>query len=257
MLRFSSLGSGSRGNATLVEAGNTCVMVDCGFSVSETQRRLVRLGKSPGDIHAILVTHEHSDHIGGVAAFARRFGIPVWMTAGTSVMLNATDFPSLDGPVRFDGHTPFAIGDLQVTPFPVPHDAREPCQFVLSDGAVRLGVLTDTGSITAHIHQQLTGCQALLLECNHDAAMLADGPYPPSLKQRVGGRLGHLSNHQAAELLAALDTSQLTHLVAAHLSDKNNRSELARQALADALGCDPGWIGVADQTEGLAWRQVG
>ncbi|MBI5461420.1 MAG: MBL fold metallo-hydrolase [Gammaproteobacteria bacterium] len=254
MLRFASLGSGSRGNATLVEAGDTCVMVDCGFSVSETQRRLARLGKSPGDIHAILVTHEHSDHIGGVAAFARRFATPVWMTAGTSVMHNDTEIPSLDG---FDGHTPFAVGDVHITPFPVPHDAREPCQFVFSDGAVRLGILTDTGSITAHIQQQLSGCQALLLECNHDTALLAAGPYPPSLKQRVGGRLGHLSNRQAAELLAALDTSTLAHLVAAHLSDKNNRPELARAALAGVLGCAPDWIGIADQAAGLAWRQVG
>ena len=254
MLRFSSLGSGSRGNATLVEAGRTCVMVDCGFSIAETQRRLGRLGKSPADIDAILVTHEHSDHIGGVAAFARRFGISVWMTAGTSVMHGETDVPSLDW---FDGHTSFAIGDIQVTPFPVPHDAREPCQFTFSDGAVRLGVLTDTGSITAHIQQQLSGCEALLLECNHDVAMLADGPYPPSLKHRVGGRLGHLSNHQAAELLALLDTTPLTHLVAAHLSDKNNRPELARAALAGVLDCAPDWIGVADQAEGLDWRRVG
>ena len=254
MLRFSSLGSGSRGNATLVEAGRSCVMIDCGFSCAETLRRLNRLGKSPADIDAILVTHEHTDHISGVATFARRHNTPVWMSAGTSVMHNATDLPSLDW---FDGHTPFAIGDLHITPFPVPHDAREPCQFVLSDGAVRLGILTDTGSITAHIQQQLTGCEALLLESNHDVDMLASGAYPQSLKQRVGGRLGHLSNDQAAALLAALDTTHLQHLVAAHLSDKNNRPELARTALAGVLGCAPDWIGIADQAEGLAWRQVG
>jgi len=254
MLRFSSLGSGSRGNATLVEAGRSCVMVDCGFSCAETQRRLSRLGKSPSDIDAILVTHEHSDHIGGVATFARRHAIPVWMTAGTSVMHNATDLPSLDW---FDGQMSFALGDLHITPFPVPHDAREPCQFVFSDGAVRLGILTDTGSITAHIQQQLTGCDALLLECNHDVAMLAAGLYPPSLKQRVGGSLGHLSNDQAAGLLSVLDTTRLMHLVAAHLSDKNNRPGLARATLAGVLGCELDWIGVADQTTGLDWRQVG
>ena len=254
MLRFASLGSGSRGNATLVEAGGTCVMVDCGFSVSETRRRLARLGKTSEDIAAILVTHEHSDHIGGVAAFARRYGTPVWMTAGTSVMHADTDVPSLDW---FTGHEPFAIGDLQVAPFTVPHDAREPCQFVFGDGAARLGVLTDTGCITAHIREMLDGCDALLLECNHDTAMLAAGPYPPALKRRVGGRLGHLSNAQAAELLAALDTGALRHVVAAHLSDKNNRPELARTALADALCCGQDWIGIADQAAGLDWRQVG
>lgn len=254
MLRFASLGSGSRGNATLVEAGGTCVMVDCGFSVAEAKRRLARLGKTPQDIRAILVTHEHSDHIGGVAAFARRFGTPVWMTAGTSVMHDAAELPSLEW---FDGHSAFAIDALHVTPFPVPHDAREPCQFVFGDGAVRLGLLTDTGSITEHIRQQLDGCDALLLECNHDTAMLAGGPYPPSLKQRVGGRFGHLSNAQAAELLATLDTARLTHLVAAHISEKNNRPELARAALAGALGCADDWVGIADQAAGLAWRQVG
>ena len=254
MLRFASLGSGSRGNATLVEAGSTCVMIDCGFSVAETKRRLARLGKTPQDIHAILVTHEHSDHIGGVAAFARRFDVPVWMTAGTSVMHDATDLPCLEW---LDGHSSFALGDLEVTPFPVPHDAREPCQFVFGDGAVRLGMLTDTGSITAHIRAQLDGCEALLLECNHDADMLANGRYPPSLKQRVGGRLGHLSNRQAADLLGALDTSRLRQLAAAHISEKNNRPELARAALAAVLGCAAAWIDIADQAEGLAWRQVG
>jgi phosphoribosyl 1,2-cyclic phosphodiesterase len=254
LLRFASLGSGSRGNATLVEVAGTCVMVDCGFSVSETKRRLARLGKTPDDITAILVTHEHSDHIGGVAAFARRFATPVWMTAGTSVAHADTEVPCLDW---FSGHAPFAIGDLHVTPFPVPHDAREPCQFVFSDGAARLGILTDTGSITTHIRQLLDGCDALLLECNHDAALLANGPYPPLLKRRVGGRLGHLSNAQAAQLLDDLDTGALRHLVAAHLSDKNNRPELARAALAAALGCEPGWIGIADQADGFAWRQVG
>lgn len=269
MLRFASLGSGSRGNATLVEAGGTCVMVDCGFSVAEAKRRLARLGKAPEDIRAILVTHEHSDHIGGVAAFARRYGTPVWMTAGTEkgsepfFIGRAADSnncarkraltPVLEW---FDGHSAFAIDALHVTPFPVPHDAREPCQFVFGDGAVRLGLLTDTGSITEHIRQQLDGCDALLLECNHDTAMLAGGPYPPSLKQRVGGRFGHLSNAQAAELLATLDTARLTHLVAAHISEKNNRPELARAALAGALGCADDWVGIADQAEGLAWRQV-
>ncbi len=254
MLRFSSLGSGSRGNATLVETGQTCVMVDCGFSVIETRRRLARLGKEPADLAGILVTHEHSDHIGGVAALARRFNIPVWMTAGTSVMHADTDVPHLDW---FNGHEDLTIGDLHITPFPVPHDAREPCQFVFSDGVVRLGVLTDTGSITGHIRQVLDGCEALLLECNHDTAMLADGPYPAMLKRRVGGHLGHLSNAQAAELLSDINTSALQHLAIAHLSDKNNRPDLARAALARVLKCAPEWIAVADQAVGLDWRQIG
>lgn len=253
-MRFASLGSGSEGNGLVVEAADTRVLMDCGFGLADSLTRLARLGLQPSDLAGIVVTHEHSDHIGGVAAFARRFDVPVWMTAGTSVMHDATSLPCVEW---FDGHTAFALGDLEVTPFPVPHDAREPCQFVFSDGAVRLGVLTDTGSITAHIRAQLDACAALLLECNHDSAMLANGPYPPSLKQRVGGRLGHLSNAQAAQLIASLDTARLTHLVAAHISEKNNRPELARAALADALGCAPDWIGIADQADGLDWRQVG
>lgn len=253
MLRFASLGSGSRGNATLVEAGSTCVMVDCGFSVAETQRRLARLGKTAQSLHAIVVTHEHSDHISGVAALARRFSIPVWMTAGTSVVAADTEVPALEW---FNGHEPFYIGDLLVQPFPVPHDAREPCQFVFSDGKRRLGVLTDTGSVTEHIRRQLDGCDALLLECNHDADLLADGPYPAVLKRRVGGRLGHLSNAQAADLLRQLDTGPLRCLALAHLSDKNNRPDLARAAVTAALGCTPDWVRVADQAQGLAWQDL-
>ncbi|MEZ5543196.1 MAG: MBL fold metallo-hydrolase [Pseudomonadota bacterium] len=253
-MRFASLGSGSRGNATLVEAGATLVLVDCGFSVREAERRLARLGRCARDLAALLVTHEHTDHVRGVAALARKYALPVWLTRGTWSMLRERDLPD----VRFcDGHQAFAIDDLQVAPFTVPHDAREPCQYVFADGARRLGVITDTGRMTPHIRACLDRCDALLLECNHDAALLAAGPYPPSLKQRVGGPLGHLSNDQAAELLASLDTTRLQHVVAAHLSDKNNRPELARAALADGLGCAANWIGVAGQERGLDWRQIG
>ena len=252
-MRFAVLGSGSRGNATLVEAGGTTVLLDCGFSVAQVEQRLARLGRRVQDIRAVVVTHEHSDHVGGVATLARSFGLPVWATAGTARaagLMEATDCRV------FDSHAPFAIGDLEVLPFPVPHDAREPCQFVFGDGARRLGVLTDVGTITPHIVAMLNGCDALMLECNHDLTMLVTGEYTPRLKQRVGGRHGHLNNEQAAALLVSLDRSRLRHLVAAHLSEKNNRPELARRALAAAMNCGDEWIAVADQEQGLDWRDL-
>lgn len=252
-MRFASLGSGSRGNATLVEAGATRVLIDCGFSCTETERRLGRLSLRAQDLGAILVTHEHSDHISGVARLSRRYGIPVWMTAGTEAMHQGGELAAWH---CFSGHESFTVGELEIQPFPVPHDAREPCQFVLSDGAVRFGVLTDTGSITAHMLRALEGLDALFLECNHDAGMLARGPYPPRLKERVGGRLGHLSNEQAAEILNKIDISRLQHLVAAHVSDKNNLPALVREALAAALGCSAEEICIADQDDGTPWHSI-
>ncbi len=250
-MRFASLGSGSRGNATLVQSGRTCVMVDCGFSIAETTARLARLGITPEYIAAILVTHEHADHVSGVARFAARHRLPVWCTAGT---LTAGDGAGLVSTGILDAHVDFVLGDLCITPVTVPHDAREPIQYVFADGRHRFGVLTDTGSITPHIRRLLHGCDALMLECNHD--LLETGPYPAQLKSRVGGALGHLSNAQAATLLADLDYGRLQHLVAAHLSDTNNTPALACQALAQAAGCASAWIQVAKQDEGLGWREL-
>ena len=252
-MRFASLGSGSRGNATLVEHAGTRVLLDCGFSVRETERRLARLGRSGGELSAIVVTHEHGDHINGVGALARKYGLAVWATAGTQ----AVDRLGKVAEVRcFSSHQAFALGDLQVQPFPVPHDAREPCQFVFGDGQRRLGILTDVGSATAHIAEQLSGCDALVLECNHEKTLLDNGNYPASLKRRVGGVHGHLSNAQAQDLLRRLETGRLKQIVAAHLSEKHNTPALARAALSAALGCETDWIAVATQDEGLDWREV-
>ena len=254
-MRFASLGSGSRGNALVVEQERTRLMLDCGYAVRDTERRLARLDIAPGDIAGILITHEHSDHIAGAYKFARKHGLPIWMTHGTlkGFAGDASDLPQIN---LVDSHSPFSVGALQLLPFPVPHDAREPAHFVFSDGARRLGVLTDTGSSTSHIEAMLSGCDALVLECNHDLGMLMNGPYPKALKDRVAGRYGHLDNQTSAALLAALDTSRLQHLIAAHLSQHNNTSELAREALARVMGCTPDWIGVADQDEGFGWREV-
>jgi phosphoribosyl 1,2-cyclic phosphodiesterase len=227
--------------------------VDNGFSIKETERRLARLGLEADRLTAILVTHEHGDHIRGVGPLARKYGIPVWTTRGTASHPGLGELPVLH---TIDVHQPLALGDIEVQPFPVPHDAREPCQFVFGDGAKRLGVLTDTGSTTTHIVEQLSGCDALMLECNHDTAMLMNGSYPESLKARVGGRFGHLSNEQAAELLAQLDTQRLQHLVAAHLSEQNNTPELAGGALSQILNCEADWISIAQQDSGLSWREI-
>jgi phosphoribosyl 1,2-cyclic phosphodiesterase len=252
-MRFASLGSGSGGNATLVEAGSTLVMVDCGFSCAEAERRMARLGRQPCELAAVVVTHEHGDHVRGVCAFARRHRIPVWMTPGTRLAFHAREPCEC---CLHDGSAPVALGDMQFIPYTVPHDAREPCQYVFDDGARRFGLLTDAGMITPHIAGTLEGCDALMLECNHDADLLAGGPYPARLKERVGGRLGHLSNGQAAGMLLGMDCTRLQHVVAAHLSAHNNRPDLARAALGESLNCSPGWIAVADQDAGLGWRQI-
>ena len=255
MLRFASLGSGSEGNALIVEAGETRLMLDCGFGLAETELRLGRLGLVPADISAIIVTHEHGDHIRGVAKFSRKHRVPVWLTYGT-LASQAEDFCPHDLVHEIDSYTPFAIDDVEVFPFPVPHDAREPAQFVFGDGTLRLGVLTDVGCTTPHIESMLSGLNALMLECNHDAALLQTSAYPPSLKERIGGRYGHLSNSASAALLSRLDRGALQHCVAAHLSRKNNSPDHARAALAPVLGCAPDWIDIADQDDGLNWRSL-
>ena len=253
-MRFASLGSGSRGNATLVEAGDTCLLIDCGFTLRELERRLAALGRAVDRITAVLVTHEHTDHVRGVAAVARRHGVAVRSTRGTARGAGLAELPGW-GP--FDSHADsFRIGDIEVRPYAVPHDAREPCQFVLAAGRRRLGILTDAGRVTPHVEASLAAVDALLIECNHDAGMLATGPYPPALRARVGGPLGHLSNRQAAELLARLECGRLAHVVAGHLSEKNNRPSLAREALLDAAHAIEDRLAVLGQDAPSAWFEL-
>jgi phosphoribosyl 1,2-cyclic phosphodiesterase len=256
-LRFASLASGSAGNCLVVEKHSTRLMLDCGLSTRETIKRLQVLGLDPQQISAIVITHEHDDHAKGAFKFAAQYQIPVWLSYGTLKMCERY-LPETHA-IAFhliNTHQAFAIGDIEVSPFPVPHDAREPTQFTFSDGQYKLGVLTDVGSSTLHIEQMLNACDALVLECNHDVHMLENGPYARSLKMRVGGRLGHLDNQSAANLLAKLDNRKLQHMIAAHLSAKNNTPALAKAALSQVLNCDESWIGIADQLAGFDWRSL-
>ncbi len=255
-MRFASLGSGSEGNGLIVEVSSAArtwrVLLDCGFAVRECERRLARLGLDAAALDAILVTHEHSDHLGGVLRLARRYGIPVWATYGTLQASLPLDLEGVD--VRtLVAATPVRFGHLEVTPFAVPHDAREPVQFRFNDGERNLAVLTDVGRATAHILEMLGGCDGLVLECNHDRAMLEASSYPAALKRRIRGDFGHLDNDQAADILARIDRTRLVTIVAAHLSRSNNTKALARSALARASGRTVDEILVADQDQGLDW----
>ncbi len=252
-MRFASLGSGSRGNAALVEAGGTCVMVDCGFSMREACRRLAVLGRVPADLTAILVTHEHGDHVDGVLPLARRFGIPVWMTAGTARAVGVGS----DDPVRvIASGARMELAGIEVEAVAVPHDAREPVQYIFTVANLKLGILTDLGSVTPHVVERYRRCRGLLLEANHDFALLADGPYPDALKRRVGGDWGHLSNAQAAQLLQRLGGDVLRTLVVGHISRQNNSPELVQQALAPVTG-HLDQVLYASQDEGFGWQELG
>jgi phosphoribosyl 1,2-cyclic phosphodiesterase len=253
--RFAVLASGSQGNATLIECGATRLLLDCGLTLEQTERRLARLGVAGETLMAILITHEHADHVRSLVPLARRYKLPVWLTAGTAKALDGA-LKRLPGTKILCAGEAFALGDLKIEPFAVPHDACEPVQFVFSDGHRRLGVLTDAGAVPDGLRRALDGCDALILECNHDRTLLEQGPYPAFLKARIAGPHGHLDNETAAALLAGLDQRRLRHVVAAHLSPVNNRPALARRALAAALGASPAEVEVADAENGLPWRAL-
>jgi len=237
----------------LVESSSTLLMVDCGLTLKATEERLHGLGRHPRDVEALLVTHEHSDHIQGVARFARRHGTPVWMTPGTASSGVARKLAHIH---TFSCHRRLEIGSIDVQPFPVPHDAREPAQFVFQAGGRKLGILTDTGHITSHIKERLSRCDAIALECNHDLDTLWRGPYPESLKTRVSSSLGHLNNGQSAALLDAVGHSDLQWIVALHLSEKNNTPDLVHRSLAGSVRHPKQSLHVATQNEPSDWITI-
>lgn len=237
----------------LVESGSTLLMVDCGLTLKAAEQRLGRLGKHPREIDALVVTHEHSDHVQGVARFVRRHATPVWMTPGTASGGLARALPAVR---TFNCHRPFEIGDVEVEPFPVPHDAREPAQFVFHAAGRKLGMLTDTGHVTAHIKERLAGCDALAVECNHDLESLRAGDYPAALKARVASTIGHLNNGQAAGLIEAVGHPALQWVAALHLSEKNNDPDLVQQTLTGLLLHREQRLHVASQDEPMGWIEI-
>lgn len=251
-MRFSSLGSGSKGNATIIEAGETRLMIDCGFSAKETERRMSLLGLEPAQLDAVLVTHEHTDHSSGVDVLARKFGIPVYMTHGT---FSAGRCGQVDDLNTFNCGMQFTIGDINVDAMAVPHDAREPCQYTLESSTKKLGVLTDLGSITPFVVDSYRRCDAMVLEFNHDSQMLAEGAYPETLKRRVGSDWGHLNNDQSAEFLSRVEVENFQHLVVAHVSAENNCPTIAMAALAGVADLGSRAY-IANQERGFGWLEI-
>lgn len=247
-MQLASLGSGSKGNATLIRDDSTVILVDCGFSLKQFQQRLKSFDLLPQQIDAILLTHEHSDHSSGAVRLACHYNIALWATRGTARVILDKGFSYR--PLR--GGSPISIGSVHVLPVTVPHDAAEPVQFIFQNQVGRkLGILTDTGHISRHIINAYNQLNGLLLEFNYDQAMLDRGPYPNVLKQRVSGDLGHLSNDQSLALLQKLNTSQLNCLIAGHISENNNSHELVAERLQQ-LSNIPIPV-LADQKSGFDW----
>ena len=229
------LASGSSGNAALISSGGTSLLVDIGVSALQIQRRLEVFGRTPEEIDAVLLTHEHSDHVRGLDVFLRRHHqAPVWATHGTWSRL---DVRSNGGGELLSGRTR-QYGDLRVTPVSTSHDAAEPVAFIFDDGCHCVAFCTDTGVFTTLLQQRLLGCELLLLEANHDADMLRHGPYPWPLRQRIGSTTGHLSNHQSLEAVAKVTSSVLRAVVALHLSAENNCPNLVCETLRGAVDED-------------------
>lgn len=254
-MRFSVLGSGSAGNATLLACGDEALLIDCGLSLRQLERRMALLDFPPAAITAILITHEHADHIASAAALSRKYRIPILTTHGTHAAAverlacaYGIDYLSADSRIDF--------GVFNIQAVRVPHDAREPCQFVITDGEWRFGMLTDVGQITPHLLREFAALDALVLEFNHDAALLAASVYPHFLRERIGGPYGHLSNLQAADMLARLDVARLRTLVAAHLSEKTNRPALVAEYLRELAPARARWA-IAKQHEILPWCALG
>jgi len=227
------------------------VLVDCGFGLKQLELKLFVAGLQPGDIHAIFITHEHGDHIGCALTFAKRFKTPVWMSRGTEMAIGSSDWSGLLNTAR-DGQS-IDLPHMQLVPFTVPHDAREPLQLTCSNGNSKLGILTDLGHSTPHVMEKLQHCDALLIECNHDPDLLLQSTYPEFLKRRVAGQHGHLSNQAAADIVKSVQHPGLRTLVAAHLSVQNNRPDLAMHALASPMGWSDNAVTVADARDGTAW----
>jgi len=250
IIQFCSLGSGSKGNGTLISFANTIILIDCGFSTKETCKRLSLRGLHPEQISAILVTHEHADHIAGVSGLSNKYSVPVWINKGTSLHAKCASIKTRQ---IFNSHHSFQLGDFEILPVTVPHDSREATQFVLTAGEQSIGLLTDVGHITQHIIDSYSVCDALLLEFNYEHDYLMQGSYPLSLKRRVSGDFGHLSNQQAIEMLIQIASPKLQMLVAMHMSEENNSAELIKSKIEELTELSHVTHFVAEQSKGFEW----
>jgi phosphoribosyl 1,2-cyclic phosphodiesterase len=257
-MQFSVLGSGSKGNATYIGAGTTAILIDGGFSGIEIQRRLAAIGVDFAAIDAILVTHEHNDHIRGVPVLSRRGNIPVYANPATYGSAGG-NLNKLHRYNEFETGTAFYFQDLAIHPFSVSHDTSDPVGFVITDGRHSLGYCTDTGRVTRLMQHRLAGCDVLVLESNHDPQLLKHGPYPPYLKQRVQSNKGHLANHEAAAFLKDLLHDALTHVVLAHISETNNQPQLAYEETMRILPANgpPVQLSVAPQDRSTPLISIG
>ncbi|MEJ2040634.1 MAG: MBL fold metallo-hydrolase [Desulfosarcinaceae bacterium] len=229
------LASGSKGNAIYVEDGETAILVDAGLSGVEIRRRMEAAGLEVSRLKAIVVSHEHNDHIRGVGVLARRYDLPVYMSPGCAKG-GAGMIGRIENLVPFETGKTFRINGLAVHPFSTSHDARDPAGFTISVNDRKIGIATDLGVATGMVKQHLKSCNLLVLEANHDPRMLIEGPYPWPLKQRIQSRNGHLSNEASRDLLGEIKHSGLCHVILAHLSETNNTPEKALAAVEQALG---------------------
>jgi phosphoribosyl 1,2-cyclic phosphodiesterase len=238
----SVLASGSRGNTTVVETARARLLVDAGISCRETFKRLKSLEIDPYTLSAILITHEHFDHVSGLATLAKKLKVPVFMTGAThhawarSLRDDSGKLPEVAKLEIFSAGRSFQIADITVTPFTIPHDAADPVGFTFRAEGTKIAIATDLGYIPASVRDHLRQCDVLVVESNHDLEMLRGGPYPWSVKQRVMSRVGHLSNESLADFFAQDYDGSAAYVVLAHLSAENNHPELARQAAEKALG---------------------
>jgi len=227
-MRFSVLASSSRGSCTYLEACGTRLVIDCGLSAAQAERRLAALGVDAAKLDAILVTHEHRDHIHGVSTLSRRFSLPVYANRETAAFINGAF-----GVEKFSSGTPFAVGALEIQPFRVTHDAADPVGFVVCAGELRFALATDLGRVTTLVRAAMGGCRAVVIEANHDEDLLLACDYPWQLKQRILSPHGHLSNKSAGALLAEVCHPELEVIVLGHISENSNSPALARQT----VGC--------------------
>ncbi len=242
-MRFCVLGSGSKGNATFVEAGDTRLLIDAGFSGVEIERRLTAIGVEIDSLSGLLVSHEHSDHIRGISILARRYKLPVLVSRATMTAA-AKELSRIDEWLEIAPGRQVTFRDLDIHPFALSHDAAEPLGFVIHRGDLAFGYCTDTGIVSRLMHHRLSGCHGLVLECNHDLEMLKNGGYPPSLQQRIRSQEGHLTNSDAARFLVELIHDGLEHVVLAHISETNNTHELALATVTEHLQDHAGASGV-------------